>query len=142
MGAPKGNVTIGELVEYLEKHNKYPHFSEEGDFLGYSSHWLMKAIEQDHMNLISGKMIGTKTQKNKTILLEDLMEEAFLDLSPECVGVYLPADDILNRTKYQWFAVISSRELLESRIIVAKYLKASMVDQENEYAKERSVVAI
>jgi len=142
MGAPKGNVTIGELVEYLEKHNKYPHFSEEGDFLGYSSHWLMKAIEQDHMNLISGKMIGTKTQKNKTILLEDLMEEAFLDLSPECVGLYLPADDILNRTKYQWFAVISSRELLESRIIVAKYLKASMVDQENEYAKERSVVAI
>ena len=90
-------------------------------------------------------MIGTKTKKGKTILLEDLMEEAFLDLSPDCVGIYLPADDILSRTKYQWFATISSRELLESRIIVAKYLKASMVDAQNEYSKEskeRSVVSI
>ena len=145
MGAPKDNETIGELVEYLDQHNKHPHYSEEGDFLGYSSHWCMKAVEQEHMNLISGRMIGTKTKKGKTILLEDLMEEAFLDLSPDCVGVYLPSDDILTRTKYQWFATISSRELLESRIIVAKYLKASMVDAQSEYSKdskERTVVSI
>jgi hypothetical protein len=145
MGAPKDNETIGELVEFLDKHNKHPHYSEEGDFLGYSSHWCMKAVEQEHMNLISGRMIGTKTKKGKTILLEDLMEEAFLDLSPDCVGVYLPSDDILTRTKYQWFATISSRELLESRIIVAKYLKASMVDAQSEYSKDsivRTVVSI
>lgn len=145
MGAPKENDTIHEFMEYLSQHNKHPMFTEEADFLGYSAHWCISAIEQGKMNLISGQKIGVKTAKNKTILVEDLLEESFLNLAKDCYGVYLPADDILLRPKYQWFAVISSRELLESRLVVAKYLKASMVDSQSEYHKDskmRSIVAI
>lgn len=145
MGAPKHNETMTELVEYLQQHNKHPLFNEESEFLGYSSHWCTEAIREGKMNLICGRRIGTKTNKRAPILLEDLMEESALDLSPDCVGVYLPGDDILTRPKYQWFATMSSRELLETRLIVVKYLKKSMEPGRFEYHREpktRSVVSI
>jgi len=145
MGSPKNNNTMFEFIEYLKQYNKHPMFSEQGDFSGYSSYWCIDAIEKDNMNLISGEKIGVKTAKKKTILIEDLMEENYLDLHPGCLGIYIPADDILSRTKYQWFAVLPSQNILESRVAVAKYLKASMVDAEDEYHKDkkvRSVVSI
>ena len=134
-----------EVVEHLKQYNKHPLFSEEGDFNGHSSHFCIEAIKNGKMNLISGEMVGVKTTKKKTILLEDLMEENFLDLSPNCIGIYLPADEILKRTKYQWFATLPSNNILDSRIIIAKYLKASIVDAQDEYHKDnkpRTVVSI
>jgi len=145
MGAPKHNDTMLHFVEHLKQYNKHPMFSEEGDFAGHSSHYCVEAIKKEEMNLISGEVVGVKTTKRKTILLEDLMEENFLDLSPKCLGIYLPADEILNRAKYQWFAVLPSQNILESRIIIAKYLKASIMDAEDEFhrdSKIRSVVSI
>ena len=145
MGAPKNTETMDLFIDHLKQYNKHPLFSEEGDFTGHSSHFCIDAINNGKMNLISGEMVGVKTTKKKTILLEDLMEENFLDLSPSCLGIYLPADEILTRTKYQWFASLPSSNILESRIIIAKYLKASIVDSQDEYHKDnkpRSVVSI
>ena len=68
-----------------------------------------------------------------------------LDLHPRTVGIALPADEILKRTKYNWLTNISTKDLLESNIIIAKYFKASIQDTTNEYYKtptERSVVSI
>jgi hypothetical protein len=73
------------------------------------------------------------------------MEEEFLDLSPSVYGIYIPADELLRRTKYQWFAVMPAEELLNTSPIIVKYLKASIVDSTNEYHKSSeipSVVAI
>ena len=97
------------------------------------------------IELVGGELIGVKSQKRKPILLENLMEEEFLDLSPSVYGIYIPADELLRRTKYQWFAVMQSDELLTTCPIIVKYLKASIVDSTNEYYKSTeipSVVAI
>jgi len=145
MGSPKENGTIKELVMYLEQHTKYPLFQEESDILGYSSNWCIKAIEKGDMNFISGQRIGVKNKKKKTVLLEELMEENHLDLTSDCVGIYLPAEEILKRPKYQWFAVMPSSQLLQTRLIVVKYMKASMIDANDEYHKDkktRTVVSI
>jgi hypothetical protein len=134
-----------ELIDYLKVINQSQHFSSEIDFVQSSSHWCLQAIHKGNMNFVSGKQIGVKTNDNKTILLDDLMEERLLDLSKDCVGVYIPADEILNRTKYEWFAVLSAEEILNSRLNIAKYIKASILDSEDEYYKDtkiRSVVAI
>jgi hypothetical protein len=81
------------------------------------------------MNLIGGERIGIKTKDRKQILLEDLMEEKDLDLSPDCCGVYIPADEVLIRTKYQWLAFISKQELLKSDIAISRYIGMTMVDK-------------
>jgi hypothetical protein len=145
MGAAKNNSSILELVEYLKTRNKNPHFSTEIDLVGDSSQWLIERIDSGKFNLISGERIGIKTQDRKTILLENLMEEAFLNLSTESFGLYIPADEILVRTKFQWFAVLPSEQILKSNMIVSKYLTTAIVNSSDEYYKKnemRSVVAL
>jgi hypothetical protein len=144
-GAIKNDPIILELVEYLKQRNKSPHFSAESDFLGDSSQWCLDKINSGKMNLIGGEKIGIKTDDRKTILLEDLMEEGYLNLRKDAVGIYIPADEILIRPKYQWFAVLPSEQILHSNMIISKYLMASIVDTTDEYKKSseiRSVVAI
>jgi len=145
MGAAKNDPTILEFVEYLKTLYGNGHFSNEMEFLGKTSHWCKRKIDMNSMNLIGGEYIGVKSHKRKPILLENLMEEEFLDTIPNLFGIYIPREQILKRTKYQWFAVLSSEELLKSNAIIVKYLKASIVDSTDEYYKNseiRSVVAI
>jgi hypothetical protein len=129
MGAKRDDPTIYELVEYLKSRNISLHSSHERTFLGDSSQWCLSAIRNQKMNLIGGERIGIKTKDRKQILLEDLMEEKDLDLSPDCCGVYIPADEVLIRTKYQWLAFISKQELLKSDIAISRYIGMTMVDK-------------
>jgi hypothetical protein len=145
VGAPKNHAIILEFIEYLKTLYSNGHFTSEMDFLGKTAHWCKGKIDINSMNLIGGEYIGVKSHKRKPILLENLMEEEFLDTIPTIFGIYIPREQILKRTKYQWFAVLPAQELLKSNSIIVKYLKASIVDSTDEYYKNselRSVVAI
>jgi hypothetical protein len=122
MGAKREDATMYELVEYLKSRNKSLHSSFEPTFLGESNQWCLDSIRSKRMNLIGGERIGIKTKEGKQILLEDLMEEKDLDLSTDCCGVYIPADEVLRRTKYNWLAFISKYELLKSDIAISRYI--------------------
>jgi hypothetical protein len=145
IGAPKYNDTILEMIEDMKRCYLNGHFSNEMEFLGKMSHWCKHKVNMHHMNLVGGEYIGVKTQKRKPILLENLMEEEFLDTIPGIFGIYIPREQLLKRTKYQWFAVLPAEEVLKSNAIIVKYLKASIVDTTDEYYKTsqiQSVVAI
>jgi hypothetical protein len=127
MGAPKNDETVKALVQYMKTRIQTPHFSSERDFLGEMEYWCLDCVDRGSMNLVGGEIVGIKTTKKKAIVLENLMEEEYLALSSECVGVYIPEDEILARTKYQWFAVMPTRQILESNFILSKYLKVAML---------------
>lgn len=128
IGAVKKDPSIKELVDYLKIQNNQPHFTRESEFLGSNSQFLLKMVEDHKINLLGGELVGVKTTGRKPILLEDLMEEDFLDLHPNCYGVYIPNDELLSRTKYQWFASLSGEEILASNMIISKLIKISMID--------------
>jgi hypothetical protein len=145
MGAKKNDETVKELVEYLKRRSQTPHFSKEAHFTGDTSQWCAAAVRSQQMNLVDGKEIGVKSQKNKPFVLEELMEEAHLDLSPAAYGIYIPAKEILRRHKYQWFAVLPAEDVFKTNAIIAKYLMASVVDSSSEYTRSseiRSVISI
>jgi len=140
-GAPKRCPVIKDYVDYLKKRNQNPHIFQEAEFKGESSYWCNVAIEKRKMNRISGTMIGVKSLKGRPILLEELMEEAPLDLSPvELFGIYIPADEILRRPKYEWFAVMPAEELLTTNLIVVKYLASAIVESVRINAKKITVI--
>jgi len=138
MGAEKNHPVILEFVEFIKKRNRFPHFTSENDFLGDISEWCIDSIRNGNMKLIDGSLIGIKNDKRKSISIEELTEEDYLHLDDSCYGVYIPSDEFLNRTKYQWFAVMSSQELLASKMIISSYIKSSMVDS---YKKQVPVIA-
>jgi hypothetical protein len=147
MGAPKNNETVKELVEYLKKRNKTPHFSSDRDFLGDTSQWCMNAIREQKMTLIGGEYVGVKTAKGKPVLLDDLMEETYLDLHTDCVGIYIPENELLSRKRYQWFAVMPTDELMNTNMAITRYMKIALVDgskdmYSNPATEQRSVTSI
>jgi len=82
-------------------------------------------------------VVGVKTKGRKPILIENLLEEDYLDLSPQCVGIAIPDEDVLARTKYQWFAVMDVAGLLDGGSILAKYAKATIMSGNREHLPER-----
>lgn len=145
VGASKNDPVILELIEYIKSRNHSGHYSNENVFIGDLSYWCESAIQSQKMNLQGGELIGVKNNQGKQILLENLMEEAYIQFHPDSYGILIPADEILRRPKYQWFAVLSSEAVLNTNAIVSKYLLNSIADTEDMYKQDnelRSVVTI
>lgn len=145
MGAVKNDPIILEFVKTLKTRCQNGHFTNEYEFLGNTSQIALSYINNKQMNIIDGTLVGVKNQKQKPILLEDMMEEEFLELDPKCFGIYIPNNEILKRTKYEWFAVMENEELLTTNLSIVKYMKASIMDTIDEYSKSnemKSVTAI
>jgi hypothetical protein len=144
MGANKNNETVKELLKFMKTKFATPHFSAEKDFLGEVEYWCLEQIKDQRMTLVDGKKIGIKTTKGKPILIDDLMEEEYLELSKDCVGIYVPGDEVLKRTKYNWFAVMPIEQVLETRTILSKYMRAAIISGCKEhFPKEvRNVIGI
>ena len=141
MGAKKNDPTILKLVEQIKRMNKTVFLSSEQEFLGNISEMCLEEINASTMNLVGGERIGIKSKSRKTILLEDLMEEEYLDLTPNVVGIYIPEDELLIRPKFQWFAYLSGEEVLKAKTIVSKYLMASIIDTTDEYNKKSEIIS-
>lgn len=124
MGVPQKKCpVIKELIDFVSARNAHPHYSSESDLTGAISKWCMDRVRERRIKLLSADMIGAMTATGKKpILLDHLMEEQYLDIAPQAMGIFIPADEILNRPKYQWFAVISSDEVLQTTTIVGKYM--------------------
>lgn len=144
-GSKKDSTCIREWIEYLKQKYMSGHFSESRDFTGDTSEWAINAIQNSKMNLVAGEYVGTRTADRKAVELDDLITEKPLHFSSALVGVYIPADELLVRHKYQWFAGMSESEILSSSINVSKYIKSSLVDSSSIYTHDpikKSVVVL
>jgi len=72
--------------------------------------------------MIEGKLIGVKTMENEEITIDTLLSNEYIDLYSNAYGIYIPADELLKRTKYEWFIRMSPTQVLESTLIISKYL--------------------
>ena len=144
-GCLKNNPNVLELINNL-KMKWNGHFSQEMEFQGFKNHWLLKQIELQKIKLVDGQMIGIKKRNGKPILIDDLMEEAFLDVDMDKMyGIYIPKEELLKRTKYQWFAILSTDAVLECNIILAKFFKTSImnsIETKHENTEIQSLIAL
>lgn len=119
---------IQEGIEFLREQDedKNNRMSLEDEFLGSFRWWAEEAVEEGKLLCLEGSKIGVKSAKSgEPILLEDILGENYLDLAKDAFGIYIPEDEILKRTKYQWFSVMSQQEILDSRLVIAKYFVSS-----------------
>jgi len=128
MGSFRNNEKVLECIDIL-KSKWNGHFSQEMEFQGFYNHWLMDQVQLQNIKLLDGEFIGIKKKSGKPVLLDDLMEEAFLDVDMDKIyGIYIPKDELLKRTKYQWFAILPTDAVLECNIILTKFFKSSIID--------------
>lgn len=145
MGAKKNDSIIVEYVDYLRDRSKRGYYTNEYEFLGDTEIGALGTVHRGKMNVVGGEYIGIKTNKGKQVLLEDLMEDNYLDLNTSMYGIYIPEDELLIRPKFQWFAVLDSAQILETKTFLARHFKASIVDSYYDTSKTgeiKSTVAI
>lgn len=126
MGSPKNHESINELIAYLENRNSRSHFTDEYQFKNDIATYLAHMIGQGKLALLDGTTVGVKTAKGKPIILDHLMEQQPLDLIPNAAGIYIPSDELLVRTKYQWFAALSEDDVLDSECALTKLMLNTM----------------
>ena len=125
MGCKKNSESIKELLEYMQILNSTD-FTMEQEFIGKVENKCAELINKNKMCLIDGKLIGTVTNDGKKVLIDDLLQESYIDFSENLQGILIPDKEILRRTKYQWFARMSPDQILSSNIILAKYMLLSL----------------
>lgn len=121
MGAEKENQCISELIDFMQR-TISSDYTAESEFLGEFDRWCFARIERNQINLIDGKLVGTKTMDDTQILIDDLLSNDYIDIYSNTYGIYIPANELLKRRHYEWFARMSPQQVLESRIIISKYL--------------------
>jgi hypothetical protein len=132
MGARKGCPTIKKMMD----ENNIVVGSVEPKFVGSMEKWI---LNNGSFTLVNGKLIGTKTRRGKPILLEDLMGENYLDLDKDAYGIMVPGDEILMRTKYEWFAVLPTEQLMKANPIIIKYIMSGHVNDSFEVKSVSSI---
>jgi len=121
MGCEKECMMMKEYIAYLETLNSTD-FTDESNFLGASARWCNEKIQHGQMNLLPGENLGVKDIMERPVTLERLMGNTFIDLHGLVKGLYIPADELLRRTAFQWFARLSAKQALETDTIIGKYL--------------------
>ena len=121
MGCVKGCMTMLDYINYLELLVSKD-FTDESQFTGAYGRWCYEKINKGEMNMIPADILGMREANGKPVSLEMLMSNNFLNLSGKVQGLYIPADEILKRTAYQWFARLSAKQAMASDTTIGKYL--------------------
>ena len=120
-GSPKENNTLQQLIDFMQRTISRD-YTAESTFLGEFNRWCEKRIRNGQINFIDGIQIGIKKIDETPVLVEDLMSNDYLDLYRELYGIHIPSDELIKRSKYEWFVRLSERQVLESNTIIGNYI--------------------
>ena len=127
-GAPKECETVRELCNFIQRTASHD-YTADTKFLGEYDKWSKERIHSGKINMIEGVEIGTKTVDEKQIIVDDLMSNHYLDLYQGTYGILIPSEEILNRKKFEWFARMSPKQVMESDTIIGNYILLSQTDE-------------
>ena len=127
-GAPKECETVRELCNFIQRTASHD-YTADTKFLGEYDKWSKEGIHSGKINMIEGVEIGTKTVDEKQIIVDDLMSNNYLDLYQGTYGILIPSEEILNRKKFEWFARMSPKQVMESDTIIGNYILLSQTDE-------------
>jgi len=129
MGAAQFCPDIAKLINYLEISNS-KNFTAEASFSGNESNWLKEEVSKQNINMINADELGVVDKKHKEISIEQLISNTFLELNPNAYGLYIPSDELLRRTNFNWFVRLSPEEVLMSNTQIGKYILVSAEDDD------------
>ena len=134
IGGVKECPVIGELLEFLKIRRLGQNLdfaSAEAEFNGTLDKHLLFFTQTGKIRLVDGLILGTKcvnpqNPQNQQIDLEDILTSTDLELSSKALLFYIPRNEILERSRYNWVVRMSPTQILESNTNLGKYLLKSL----------------
>lgn len=125
MGAQKHSIAAKQLLEYTQIQISKDNTSEM-DFVGNLDIKLFDMYKKNEINVMDAKLFGIKDNSNKEILIDDLMSSLPIKLSDDCLCVIIPKDELLKRTKYNWFVRLNNSQIVKTDNNISNYLVYSL----------------
>ena len=120
-GATKNNQVLSEYIEFMQRQISADYTAQTA-FLGDFDRWCNKRIQTKRMRLIPGTDVGTKTVDEGPITVDTLLSEDYIHFYTKMYGIWIPAQQILKRRKFEWFARMSPQQIFQGNFILAKYI--------------------
>jgi hypothetical protein len=121
MGCSKEDTNMLDLSKHIEILISSD-YTDEMEFQSKINSVCNKYIIENKAVLINGYDLGIKNTKGEPVVIDDLLGNSFIHFKNDIYGVYVPADEILKRSKFEWFARLNTRQVLESDTIIGKLL--------------------
>jgi hypothetical protein len=121
MGAKKNNAVLNEYIDFMQRIVS-DDYTAQSKFLGDFDRWCNKRISLKRLRLIPGTDVGTKTVDEEPVTVDTLLSEDYINFYPKMYGIWIPADQILSRRKFEWFARMSPQQIFQGNFILAKYI--------------------
>ena len=121
MGAKKDNEVLEQYIEFMQRIIS-DDYTAQTEFLGDIDRWCNKRISLKKLRLIPGTDIGTKTIDEAPVTVDTLLSEDYIHFYPKMYGIWIPAEQILKRLKFEWFARMSLEQIFKGNFILAKYI--------------------
>ena len=119
MACKKQNSNMKKLVQYQEQ--LFLDKSGQSDFIENVNLWCNRNV-----TVVDGKYIGIKKITGAPVTVDELLGTTPIDFPKDSLyGIYIPQEEILQRTKYNWFARMSTKQILASQLMIAQYMIAS-----------------
>lgn len=121
---------VADLCEYMTRISGRD-FTAQSVFVGNFSRWCKLAGEKGEITVVPAEIIGRKTvTEHAPILVDHLLGRNYLDVDTKNIcGIYIPADEILGRRNFEWFARCSPEQVVDSDTILGNYFMLSVVPQ-------------
>ena len=91
-------------------------------FTGEIQLWLNEKVKMQGINIITSEYLGGRDNNGKIVTLDELMGSSFIEFHDSMLGIYIPDNELLLRSKYSWLSRMSSQQVLESNNVLGKYL--------------------
>jgi len=117
MGCKKKSSMMQQWIDYQEK--MYLDKTAQSDIIG--TDWLL----QKNITIVDGKYIGVKKINGDPLTIDELLGTEPIDIDLYN-GILLPQEEILSRFKYAWFARMSPEQILQSTLMINKYIIKSI----------------
>lgn len=124
IGCLKNSSLMEEYMKFLEQLTASD-YTDEMDFIGQANKWLYKKCLERKIKQINGKHFGIRDSLENPVYVDNLLSNSFIDFHKDMEGLYLPHDEILKRTKYEWFPRMNKEQVMKSATIAGKYLLIS-----------------
>jgi hypothetical protein len=121
MGCAKESQTMKCYINMLETLISQDS-TAESVFTGEIQLWLNEKVKGDGINIITSEYLGGRDNNGKIVTLDELMGSTFIEFHDSMLGIYIPDNELLLRSKYSWLSRMSSQQVLESNNVLGKYL--------------------
>ena len=122
IGCEKNNKCISDITHKLEILISQD-YTNESVFTGYIQKELMEWSNTGCMRIIDANMIGIEDADGYMVTIDRLFGNTYIPFQKNIYGIYLPNEDILNRTKYKWFKKMTIDEILNSNLIIGELFR-------------------